>query len=176
MGASPLGHDRSERTSSVPESPASAYVLGKSESFNGEVKPDLIPVLKTVGDGLLGRVDPHGHFADHDNVNTSGERWFGIPEDAQGGRRLFSGFEHGWAAPWSYVAGIAECVQRPRMNAESECRARAQHAWSPYDRSKDFCTDFVPGASFCHRPGLSGIRISNPMSSVHSALQASGSD
>lgn len=50
--------------------------------FNAEVQPDLIPVLKAVGDGLLGRIDAHRDAIDLDDIDTSTERCFGIPEDA----------------------------------------------------------------------------------------------
>jgi hypothetical protein len=54
------------------------------ESFNRDVQSNLVAVLKAVDDGLLGRVDPHEYFVNRHNINASAERWFGIPEDAQG--------------------------------------------------------------------------------------------
>ena len=55
-----------------------------SEGFDGDVQPDLVPVLKAVGDGLLGRVDSHRYIIDFDQIDPSTERWFRIPEDPEG--------------------------------------------------------------------------------------------
>jgi hypothetical protein len=54
------------------------------ESFNRDVESNLVAVFKAVGDGLLRREDPHRYFVNRDNVNTSAERSFWIPEDTEG--------------------------------------------------------------------------------------------
>ena len=55
-----------------------------SEGFHGDVEPDLVLVLKAVGDGLLGRIDLHRYVVDFDHIDPGTKRWFGIPEDTEG--------------------------------------------------------------------------------------------
>jgi hypothetical protein len=41
------------------------------------------PVFETVGDGLLGRINPDRYAVDFDDFNSGANRWFGIPEDTE---------------------------------------------------------------------------------------------
>ena len=58
-------------------------VAVSSESFNREIESDLVPVLETIGDGLLWRIDAHRHLVHPDGFNAGAEGGFGIPEDTQ---------------------------------------------------------------------------------------------
>src|ERR1019366_7159638 len=53
------------------------------ESFDGDVQPDLVPVLEAVGNGLFGRVHSHGNLVNHDDLDSGAEGRLRIPEDAQ---------------------------------------------------------------------------------------------
>jgi hypothetical protein len=56
----------------------------RSESFDGNVKPDFIPVLETIGNRLFGRIYPDRYTVHRDDLDTGAEGRFGIPEDLKG--------------------------------------------------------------------------------------------
>ena len=53
------------------------------ESFDGDVQPNLVPVLEAVGNRLFGRVHSHGNLVNHDDLDSGAEGRLRIPEDAQ---------------------------------------------------------------------------------------------
>ena len=111
--------------------------IGNYGVKDGDIESDLVPVFEAVGYRLLRRINPHWYIVNRGHVDTGAERWFRVPEHAQGDAVDLRNLSMAWKGDIDGMrnlrgeAMVSERGDQADDRAPMACAGKVEHSAEP---------------------------------------------